>query len=68
METLASERTTFIVAHRLATITHADRIAVIEHGKIQEIGSHDELMELRGSYYNLYQVQHLDEGKVKETV
>jgi len=60
MEKLASERTTFIVAHRLATITHADRIAVIEHGEIQEIGSHDELMQLQGSYYDLYQVQDLD--------
>src|SRR5699024_11824018 len=60
MEKLASERTTFIVAHRLATITHADRISVIVHGEIQEIGSHDELMQLQGSYYDLYQVQDLD--------
>ena len=59
---LASDRTTFIVAHRLATITHADRIVVIENGEIQEIGSHDELMHLQGSYYNLYQVQDLDSG------
>lgn len=61
MEKLASDRTTFIVAHRLATITHADRIAVIEHGKITEIGSHEELMKAQGSYYNLYQVQNLDD-------
>lgn len=60
MEKLASERTTFIVAHRLATITHADRIVVIENGEIQEIGSHDELMSLKGNYYQLYQVQNLD--------
>lgn len=60
MEKLASERTTFIVAHRLATITHADRIVVIEHGEIQEIGSHDELMRKKGSYYNLFEVQNLD--------
>src|SRR5699024_6986471 len=59
MEKLASDRTTFIVAHRLATITHADRIVVIESGKIQEIGRHDELMRKKGSYYNLYQVQNL---------
>src|SRR5690606_34198133 len=44
MEKLASERTTFIVAHRLATITHADRIVVIENGEIVEIGSHEQLM------------------------
>jgi subfamily B ATP-binding cassette protein MsbA len=64
MEKLASERTTFIVAHRLATITHADRIVVIEHGEIQEIGSHEELMQLKGSYYDLYQVQDLDNSLV----
>ncbi|WP_047981086.1 ABC transporter ATP-binding protein [Ornithinibacillus contaminans] len=61
VEKLASDRTTFIVAHRLATITHADRIVVIENGEITEIGSHAELMEKKGSYYNLYQVQHLDD-------
>ncbi len=60
VEKLASDRTTFIVAHRLATITHADRIVVIENGKITETGSHEQLMALKGSYYDLYQVQHLD--------
>jgi len=60
MEELAEERTTFIVAHRLATITHADRIVVIENGEITESGSHDELMKKQGSYYDLYQVQNLD--------
>src|SRR5699024_6924474 len=60
MERLAAERTTFIVAHRLATITHADRIVVIEHGEITEVGSHEELMRLKGSYYDLYEVQNLD--------
>lgn len=64
MEKLAHDRTTFIVAHRLATITHADRIVVIEHGKIQEIGTHEELMQKRGSYYNLYEVQNLDKVPV----
>ncbi|MFS0674645.1 ABC transporter ATP-binding protein [Ornithinibacillus sp. 179-J 7C1 HS] len=61
MEKLASDRTTFIVAHRLATITHADRIVVIENGEVSEVGSHAELMELKGSYYDLYQVQHFDD-------
>ncbi|MCC2252075.1 ABC transporter ATP-binding protein/permease [Virgibacillus sp. AGTR] len=62
MEHLASNRTTFIVAHRLATITHADRIVLIEDGEIKEVGSHDELMKMKGHYYDLYQVQHLDDG------
>ncbi|MBH0231104.1 ABC transporter ATP-binding protein/permease [Halobacillus yeomjeoni] len=61
LERLASNRTTFIVAHRLSTITHADRIVLIENGEIIEVGSHSELMEKKGHYYNLYQVQELDD-------
>lgn len=61
MEKLASTRTTFIVAHRLSTITHADRIVLIENGLVIEEGTHNELMEKKGNYYNLYQVQELDE-------
>ncbi|HLR22524.1 MAG TPA: ABC transporter ATP-binding protein [Pseudogracilibacillus sp.] len=60
MVKLAEERTTFIVAHRLATITHADRIVVLEHGQITEMGTHKELMANHGSYYDLYQVQDFD--------
>ena len=62
LEKLAADRTTFIVAHRLATITHADRIVVIEHGRITESGTHAELMQKRGSYYDLYQVQDFDDS------
>lgn len=62
MERLASDRTTFIVAHRLATITHADRIVHIEDGEIKEVGSHSELMARKGHYYDLYQVQNLDDS------
>ncbi len=60
LEKLASERTTFIVAHRLATITHADRIVLIENGEIKEEGSHKELMEKAGGYSRLFHVQQLD--------
>lgn len=63
LERLASERTTFIVAHRLSTITHADRIVHIENGEIVEVGSHQELMKKQGHYYDLYQVQELDDPK-----
>ncbi|HZG71475.1 MAG TPA: ABC transporter ATP-binding protein [Chondromyces sp.] len=59
LEKLAKDRTTFIVAHRLSTITHADRIVLIEHGKISEIGTHEELMKEQGGYYKLFQVQQL---------
>lgn len=60
VEALAKTRTTFVVAHRLSTITHADRIILIEHGKIVEDGSHEELMEKRGGYWRLFGVQQLD--------
>ncbi|NAP00307.1 ATP-binding cassette domain-containing protein [Halomonas sp. MG34] len=67
LEKLASDRTTFIVAHRLATITHADRIVLIENGEIVEDGPHKELMAKKGAYYNLYQVQHLDDDIEQES-
>jgi ATP-binding cassette, subfamily B, putative efflux pump len=60
LEELAKDRTTFIVAHRLSTITHANRIVLIEHGKIVEIGTHEELMAKQGNYYRLFQVQQLE--------
>lgn len=60
LEALAKKRTTFIVAHRLSTITHANRIVLIEHGQIVEIGTHEELMAKKGNYYKLFQVQQLE--------
>ena len=54
---LLKGRTSFVIAHRLSTIKRADRIFVINHGGIQEAGSHDELMKKRGEYYELYQAQ-----------
>ncbi|GGB10236.1 ABC transporter ATP-binding protein [Macrococcus hajekii] len=60
LETLSQDRTTVIVAHRLSTITHADKIVVIQNGEIMEQGSHDELMANQSHYYNLYTIQNLD--------
>lgn len=60
LDILAKNRTTIIVAHRLSTITHADRIVHIDNGEITEMGTHEELMKKQGHYYNLFQVQQLD--------
>ncbi len=60
LDILAKNRTTIIVAHRLSTITHADRIIHIDNGEITEMGTHEELMKKQGHYYNLFQVQQLD--------
>lgn len=54
---LTANRTTFIVAHRLSTIKDADKIAVIRDGKCAEYGSYEELMELKGEFYKMKQIQ-----------
>lgn len=54
---LMKGRTTFVIAHRLSTIRQANQILVIEHGKIEERGTHDELIAKQGRYYNLYTYQ-----------
>ncbi|WP_342514487.1 ABC transporter ATP-binding protein [Sporosarcina sp. FSL K6-1522] len=59
LERLANDRTTLVVAHRLSTITHADKIFVIDAGEVKESGTHDELMKKQGIYYGLFQVQML---------
>lgn len=55
LEKMQSIGTMLIVAHRLSTIQNADRIIVLSHGTIREQGTHQELLELRGKYYRLYQ-------------
>ena len=57
MDVLKKGRTTFIIAHRLSTIKNADQILVLERGSIVERGNHEELMEKRGRYYQMYQLQ-----------
>lgn len=54
MDNLMKGRTVFVIAHRLSTIINADNIIVLEKGKIKEQGNHETLMQLKGTYYNLY--------------
>lgn len=54
MDALMEGRTTFVIAHRLSTVKNADVIIVLDHGRIIERGSHQELIEQKGQYYQLY--------------
>ena len=54
MDSLMNNRTVFVIAHRLSTVRNADAIIVLEHGKIIERGNHDELLQMKGKYYQLY--------------
>ncbi|MEK6783726.1 MAG: ABC transporter ATP-binding protein [Bacteroidota bacterium] len=57
LKSLLKGRTTFVIAHRLSTIRQADQILVVEYGKIAEHGKHDELIEKKGRYFELYTYQ-----------
>lgn len=59
--------TMLIVAHRLSTIQHSDKIIVLDKGQIKEIGSHQELLKLKGMYYDLYKIQ-FDEMNKKKNI
>jgi ABC-type multidrug transport system fused ATPase/permease subunit len=58
LEKVMRNRTCLIIAHRLSTIRNADRIIVLHHGEVREIGTHAELMDKRGIYHRLYQLQY----------
>src|SRR5690606_32913489 len=57
MNVLSKGRTTLIIAHRLSTIQHANQIFVLERGKIVEKGQHQELLDHRGIYFEMYEMQ-----------
>jgi ATP-binding cassette subfamily B multidrug efflux pump len=61
LERLMSGRTSIIIAHRLSTIQNADRIIVLHHGRVREMGTHQELLHLKGIYWRLYQLQYKDQ-------
>jgi ATP-binding cassette subfamily B protein len=58
LDKVMRDRTCLLIAHRLSTIRNADRIIVLHHGEVRETGSHAELMEKRGIYHRLYQLQY----------
>jgi ABC-type multidrug transport system fused ATPase/permease subunit len=57
LDELMHERTVIVIAHRLSTIRGADRIAVLEHGRLVELGPHDELIARKGAYARLHAMQ-----------
>lgn len=65
IEKVLSDRTSFVVAHRLSTIVSADKILVIRNGKITESGNHRELLRRKGYYYNLYTNQLLEDKEME---
>ena len=64
LEKLEKGRTTLVIAHRLATVRHADRIIVIDRGRIHSVGTHDELLRADGLYAHLARLQFVAEGEV----
>lgn len=61
VERVMDARTSLVVAHRLSTIQKCDRIIVLHHGELREMGTHNELLGMRGLYWRLYQLQYSDE-------
>ncbi len=59
---LMQGRTTFVIAHRLSTVQRADRIVVLERGRVVEVGRHEALLAANGAYGRLYQMQFQDDA------
>ena len=63
LDELMKDRTVFVIAHSLSTISHADTIVVMDQGKIVEQGTHDELLEKNGKYKYFYDIQFAESGR-----
>ena len=67
LDNLVRGRTTIAIAHRLSTLRKADRLVVMDRGRLVELGNHDELMAAEGHYYKLYQAQARNVDTEQET-
>ena len=68
MAALLAGRTTFVIAHRLSTIRRADLILLMEDGRVDERGTHEQLMNARGAYYGMVLRQMESHGKQEEEI
>ena len=68
LKTVETGRTTFIIAHRISAVKNATRILYMENGRIVESGTHDELVQLKGRYYEVYGEQFRDFEQLQEVV
>ena len=66
LHVLMTNRTSIVIAHRLATIQDCDHVMVLHHGEVREYGTHDELLALKGIYYTLHELQFQDSRAVEE--
>ena len=64
LDYLMQGRTSIIIAHRLSTIKHVDNILVFHKGHLKELGNHAELIQQKGLYYQLYQLQYKDQERI----
>jgi ABC-type multidrug transport system fused ATPase/permease subunit len=64
MDKLMQGRTTFVIAHRLSTVKHADTIVTLVDGRISEVGDHNSLIEQDGTYSQLYEAQYRLDGEL----
>ncbi|CAN7447657.1 ABC transporter ATP-binding protein [Rossellomorea sp. LjRoot5] len=67
LKEVMSDRTTFIIAHRISSLKHADEIIVLENGKVVERGVHDFLLKNNGPYQRIYDIQYKDQKKIVQT-
>ena len=65
LENLLKDRTAIVIAHRLSTIRGADKIVVLNQGHVEQVGTHEELMDIDGLYSHLY---HMNFAAVKQTI